>query len=296
MKLIYNADSYMESMIKDIKAYGYKDENPRPHYADGTPAHTFSVNHTFRTYDLSQGNFPICTLRPQAWKTGIKEIFTIFQHPTNNIEEMCERGVTWWGEWDIGDGTIGQRYGATVDRYDLVNRLIEDIKNDPYGRRKIISLWQETDLRETAGLAPCAFMTIWNVRGEYLDMVLVQRSGDMLTASGPGGINEIQYAAFLMMIARHTGYKPGVFSHMVANEQIYDRHMDAADVMLERYKEKVDKDFELFESDIEAWIAKGKPMLVLNSNATNFFEMTIDDFTMENYEPMKPQLKLELGI
>ena len=296
MKLIYNADSYMESMIKDIKAYGYKDENPRPHYADGTPAHTFSVNHTFRQYDLSKGNFPICTLRPQAWKTGIKEIFTIYQHPTNNIEEMCERGVTWWGEWDIGDGTIGQRYGATVDRYDLVNRLIEDIKNDPYGRRKIISLWQETDLRETAGLAPCAFMTIWNVRGEYLDMLLVQRSGDMLTASGPGGINEIQYAAFLMMIARHTGYKPGVFSHMVANEQIYDRHMDAADEMLERYKEKGAKDFELFEQDIDAWRAQGKPMLVLNPNATNFFEMTIDDFTMENYEPMKPQLKLELGI
>ena len=183
MKIIYNADSYMESMIEDIKAYGYKDENPRPHYADGAPAHTFSVNHTFRTYDLSKGNFPICTLRPQAWKTGIKEIFTIYQHPTNNIEEMCERGVTWWGDWDIGDGTIGQRYGATVDRYDLVNRLIEDIKNDPYGRRKIISLWQKADLRETAGLAPCAFMTIWNVRGEYLDMVLVQRSGDMLTAS-----------------------------------------------------------------------------------------------------------------
>ena len=296
MKMTYNADMYMESMIKDIKAYGYKDENPRPHYADGTPAHTFSINHTFRTYDLSKGNFPICTLRPQAWKTGIKEIFTIYQHPTNNIEEMCERGVTWWGEWDIGDGTIGQRYGATVDRYDLVNRLIEDIKNDPYGRRKIISLWQETDLRETAGLAPCAFMTIWNVRGEYLDMLLVQRSGDMLTASGPGGINEIQYAAFLMMIARHTGYKPGVFSHMVANEQIYDRHMDAADVMLERYKEKTAKDFELFEQDIDAWKAQGKPMLVLNPNATNFFEMTIDDFTMENYEPMKPQLKLELGI
>ena len=139
-------------------------------------------------------------------------------------------------------------------------------------------------------------MTIWNVRGEYLDMLLVQRSGDMLTASGPGGINEIQYAAFLMMIARHTGYKPGVFSHMVANEQIYDRHMDAADEMLERYKEKVAKDFELFEQDIDAWKAKGKPMLVLNPNATNFFEMTIDDFTMENYEPMKPQLKLELGI
>jgi len=148
---------------------------------------------------------------------------------------MREMGVGWWDEWDIGDGTIGQRYGATVKRYDLINRLIEDIKNDPYGRRKIVSLWQETDLRETPGLAPCAFQTIWNVRGEYLDMLLVQRSGDMLTASGPGGINEIQYAALLMMIARHTGYKPGVFSHMVANEQIYDRHMDAANDMHSRF-------------------------------------------------------------
>ena len=293
MRIISTADNYMYSMIEEIKNYGYKDENPRPHYADGTPAHTFSVNHTFRTYDLSKGDFPICTLRPQAWKTGIKEIFTIYQHPTNNIAEMCERGVTWWGEWDIGDGTIGQRYGATVDRYDLVNRLIEDIKNDPYGRRKIISLWQETDLQETAGLAPCAFMTIWNVRGEYLDMLLVQRSGDMLTASGPGGINEIQYAAFLMMIARHTGYKPGVFSHVVANEQIYDRHMEAADEIANRYMEKYTIALENRKNGITP---SPRPQLALNPNATNFFEMTIDDFVMENYEPMKPQLKLELGI
>lgn len=293
MKIISTADNYMYSMIEEIKNYGYRDENPRPHYADGTPAHTFSVNHTFRTYDLSKGNFPICTLRPQAWKTGIKEIFTIYQKPTNNIAEMCERGVTWWGEWDIGDGTIGQRYGATVDRYDLVNRLIEDIKNDPYGRRKIISLWQETDLQETAGLAPCAFMTIWNVRGEYLDTLLVQRSGDMLTASGPGGINEIQYAAFLMMIARHTGYKPGVFSHVVANEQIYDRHIEAADEIANRYMEKYTI---ILENRKNGIAPSPRPQLVLNPNATNFFEMTIDDFTMENYEPMKPQLKLELGI
>lgn len=212
------ADYYMSQMIPLILETGYKDENPRPKYADGTPAHTISINHTFRTYDLNMGEFPICTLRPQAWKTGIREIFTIYQKPTNDIATMHDMGVTWWDEWDIGDGTIGQRYGATVSRYDLINNLIKDIQNDPYGRRKIVSLWQEQDLHETPGLAPCAFLTIWNVRGEYLDMMLVQRSGDMLTASGPGGINEIQYAALLMMIARHTGYKPGVFSHVVANE------------------------------------------------------------------------------
>lgn len=276
------ADKYMNSMILRIMDEGYQDENPRPHYADGTPAHTISVNHTFRTYDLSKGEFPICTLRPMAWKTGIREIFTIYQKPTNELQKMESMGVTWWKDWDIGDGTIGQRYGATVSRYDLINNLIKDIQNDPYGRRKIVSLWQETDLRETAGLAPCAFLTIWNVRGEYLDMVLVQRSGDMLTASGPGGINEIQYAALLMMIARHTGYKPGVFSHLVANEQIYDRHFDAAEEMLSRYQD--------LSSDDKI------PILTLNPNATDFYEMTIDDFTMADYVPMKPQLKLELGI
>ena len=287
------ADYYMEEMIEKIQRCGYKDINPRPKYADGAPAHTISVNHTFRTYDLSEGDFPICTLRPQAWKTGIKEIFTIYQKPTNNLEEMREMGVGWWDEWDIGDGTIGQRYGATVKRYDLINRLIEDIKNDPYGRRKIVSLWQETDLRETPGLAPCAFQTIWNVRGEYLDMLLVQRSGDMLTASGPGGINEIQYAALLMMIARHTGYKPGVFSHMVANEQIYDRHMDAANDMRSRFSAREQEEFYI-ESVLRETILH--PRLVLNPEKTNFYDMTIDDFTMENYNPIKPQLKLELGI
>ena len=287
------ADYYMESMIKQIKDVGFKDINPRPKYVDGTPAHTISVNHTFRTYNLSEGEFPICTLRPQAWKTGIKEIFTIYQKPTNNIAEMHDMGVGWWDEWDIGDGTIGQRYGATVSRYDLINNLINDIKNDPYGRRKIVSLWQETDLRETPGLAPCAFLTIWNVRGEYLDMMLVQRSGDMLTASGPGGINEIQYAALLMMIARHTGYKPGAFTHVVANEQIYDRHMEAADEMLARFEQR----YQEISSGIYAkdyW--NSQPMLILNPEKTNFYDMTIDDFIMVNYEPIKPQLKLELGI
>ena len=280
------ADKYMSEMIMRIQDTGFWDENPRPKYTDGTPAHTISVNHTYRTYDLSKGEFPICTLRPQAWKTGIKEIFTIYQKPTNNIAEMCEQGVTWWDDWDIGNGTIGQRYGATVKRYDLINNLINDIKNDPYGRRKIVNLWQETDLHETPGLAPCAFLTIWNVRGKYLDMMLIQRSGDMLTASGPGGINEIQYAALLMMIARHTGYEPGVFSHVVANEQIYDRHQEAAATILNRCYEMCD------------WYNpnESQPRLILRDDAVDFYSMTIEDFTMENYNPIKPQLKLELGI
>ena len=287
------ADIYMKESIEKVLIEGYLDVNPRPKYKDGTPAHTVSINHVMRKYDLSKGEFPICTLRPMAWKTGIKEIFTIYQNPTNNLEEMRAMGVNWWDDWDIGNGTIGQRYGATVKRYDLINNLINDIKNDPYGRRKIVSLWQETDLHETAGLAPCAFQTIWNVRNdstgkEYLDMCLIQRSGDMLTASGAGGINEIQYAALLMMIARHCGYKAGVFTHFVANEQIYDRHEEQALEMIRRANVLAFEEYEHGEYV--------NPTLVLNPDKTNFYEMTIDDFTMKNYEPIKPQLTLELGI
>ncbi|MBQ2437575.1 MAG: thymidylate synthase, partial [Clostridia bacterium] len=227
----------------------------------------------------------ICTLRPQAWKTGVREIFTIYQKPTNRLDEMKEMGVTWWDPWDIGDGTIGQRYGATVKRYDLVHKIIEDIEKNPYGRRKVMSLWQEADLAETPGLAPCAFLTMWNVRGEYLDMSMVQRSGDMLTASGAGGINEIQYAALLIMIAHVTGYKPGVFTHFVANEQIYDRHIDNAHEMLRR-------------AEVAEKEADGKsPNLLLHAAPGCAFEdITLDDFELVDYEAQKPQLKFELGI
>lgn len=286
-----SADNFMRRTIEDILDRGYKDVNPRPKYPDGTPAHTISTNHVTRRYLLDKGDFPICTLRPIAWKTAIKEILTIYQKPTNKLSEMEAMGVNWWNDWDIGDGTIGQRYGATVSRYDLMNNLLKDLKEDPYGRRKVVSLWQETDLRETPGLAPCAFLTIWNVRNdndghEYLDMCLIQRSGDMLTASGPGCINEVQYAALLMMVARHCGYEPGMFTHFVANEQIYDRHKAQAGAMLGRwYREYI------FDHDDTT-----RPNLILNPDKKNFYDITVDDFEMVDYTPIQPQLKFELGI
>lgn len=305
-KTMTKADAYLVRDIGNILENGFWDENPRPVYEDGTPAHTLSVNHVVRRYDLAKGEFPICTLRRQAWKTGIREIFTIYQHPTNVLSEMKEYGVTWWDPWDIGDGTIGQRYGATVKRYDLMHRLIEDIRKDPYGRRKVVSLWQESDLRETPGLAPCAFLTMWNVRGGYLDMSLIQRSGDMLTASGGGGINEIQYAALLMMVANTVEKKPGVFTHFVANEQIYDRHMENAKELQRRAAEVSDPG-RGEGSGADGSAAAGpsvdgkstgpQPMLVLHREPGCPFEKyVIGDFEMREYTPMEPQLTFELGI
>lgn len=281
------ADEYLVQGIRNIFGKGFKDENPRPHYPDGTPAHTYSVNHVVRQYDLSKGEFPICTLRPIAWKNAIKEIFWIYQDASNSLDVLENKyQIYWWREWESKEmpGTIGIRYGATVRRHNLMNKLLEDIKQNPYGRRHIMNLWQEDDFVISDGLMPCCYETIWNVRGEYLDMLMNQRSGDMLTASGGGGVNEVQYAALLMMVARATGYKPGVFTHVVENEQIYDRHVAAASVLLDRYNSATVTD----EAQVE--------MKFSPTESNDFYEFTVNDFELVNYNPIVPQLKLELGI
>ena len=285
---VYNiADDFLKSDIAYILCQGTEDENPRPKYKDGEPAHTLSVNQVCRTYDLSEGEFPFCTLRPIAWKSAIKEILWIYQDQSNDLNILRDKyGVNYWNDWNIGDDTIGVRYGETVRRHRLIDNLIEGLKKDSFGRRHIMDLWQEDDLNSSDGLNPCAFLTMWNVRKEneeyYLDMTLIQRSGDMLAASGAGGINEIQYACLLLMIAKTCGYKAGRFCHFVQNEQIYDRHIGAA---LELSKRE----------------SVSSPIIYLDTDKTNFYDFTIDDFKIKNYNreeiaEKNSQLKLELGI
>lgn len=277
------ADLLMVNDIDEILTGGYMDINPRPHYSDGTPAHTISLNHRMRQYNLAQGDFPITGLRPIAWKSAIKEILWIYQDASNSLEVLNNKyGVRYWNDWESKDipGTIGIRYGETVRRHDLMNKLLKDIQENPYGRRHIMNLWQEDDFKASDGLLPCCYETIWNVRGEYLDMLLNQRSGDMLAASGAGGINEVQYAALLMMVARHCGYQPGVFTHVIENEQIYDRHIEAAKEMQKRI----------------STVGWKKVSMTLNPEKTNFYSFTIGDFELKGYQPVKPQLLLELGI
>ena len=270
------ADKYMIESITDILRNGYIDSNPRPHYEDGTPAHALSVNGVVHKYDISKGEFPITTLRPILFKKAIGEILWIYQDASNDLKLLEEKyGVNWWWEWSLEDGTIGACYGETVRRHNLMQNLLNDIQNDPYGRRHIINLWQEEDFKDPHGLKPCCYQTQYLVRGKYLDMHLYQRSSDWLTA---GNINQMQYVALLMMVARHCGYEPGVFTHFIGNQQIYDRHIDNANEMLNR-------------TPIDC-----NPILKLNPEKTNFYDFTVDDFVLEGYESNKPQLKFELGI
>lgn len=278
-------DQYTKEIIERILEEGCLDKDPRPHYSDGTPAHTLSVNHGMCTYDLSKGEIPLITLRPIAVSKSIGELLWIYQDESNNLDRLAEYGVTWWDDWDIGDRTIGACYGETVRRHKLVKDLIKGLKENPDGRRHIISLWQVDDFNDKHGLKPCAFMTIWNVRHgkdgvDYLDMCLVQRSSDFLTA---GCINQVQYVVFQHLIARHLNYTPGRFTWFYDNIQIYDRHVEQAKEILNR--EPIDC----------------SPKIIINPDKTDFYDMKPEDIKIEGY-PLKkikeknPQLKFDLGI
>src|SRR3712207_5230021 len=111
------ADKNLQDLCQEImnSNNSTEGEKVRPKYADGTPSHTLFVNQVFEKYDLSKGQLPIVTLRQTAWKSGIKEILWIYQDQSNDLDLLRDKhGITWWDEWDIGDRTIGQRYGATV--------------------------------------------------------------------------------------------------------------------------------------------------------------------------------------
>jgi thymidylate synthase len=273
------ADKYYIHNISKIMSEGSWDENPRPKYSDGTPAHSRFITQVFEEYDISKGEFPITTLRNTAIKTGIKEILWIYQKQTSSLEVARELGINWWEEWNIGDNSIGQRYGATIKRYDLMNKLLDGLVNDPFGRRHIISMYQYVDLEETNGLFPCAYETIWSVRKEgedkVLDMTLIQRSSDYLMANS---INKGQYLALQMMVAGHCGYKVGKFCHLVQNLHIYDRHFDYVSELLKNETTNISPNFRL-------------------NGSKNFYDYTLDDFEFFDFDKVK-QLsgKLELAI
>ena len=282
---ITKGDTYMKELINRVLDHGSKDINPRPKYKDGTPAHTISVNHVFHTYDISKGESPFITLRPIAIKSAIGELLWIYQDMSNDLDVLKNKyNVTWWDSWDIGDRTIGCCYGETVRRHKLLTNLLNGLITNPDGRRHIMELWQEEDFKNPHGLKPCCHETNFSVRheqdGDYLDMILMIRSSDSLTALC---INEMQYEVLLHLVARHCGFKVGVFSSIITNAQIYDRHIENAKEMLNRKS------------------ISCSPKIWLNPDKKNFFDFTVDDIKLIDVPKdiiveRNPQLKFELGI
>lgn len=201
---------------------------------------------------------------------------------------------------------IGQRYGATVRKHDIINNLLKDLEEDKFGRRHVINLWQEDDFKESEGLKPCAFLSMYTVTkdptGEHeymLNASLTIRSSDFLTAAS---INRIQYKALQLMLAKHLSMSVGTFSVFTSNMHIYDRHMENAkkirNVALRDMQYNMAKPSP-WDKEKRAKYWEQQPQLILNvPDGTDFYDIKDTDFELKNYDPIKhePKLKFDLGI
>ena len=267
------ADKIFVTMCQDILENGTSTEGEkvRPHWEDGTSAYTIKKFGVVNRYDLSK-EFPAITLRKTAIKTCTEEMLWIWQRKSNNIHDL---NSTVWDEWADENGSIGKAYGyqlAQKHQYregmmDQVDRLIYDLKHNPYSRRMITNMYVHQDLHEM-NLYPCAYSMTFNVTGDRLNAILNQRSQDVLAANN---WNVVQYAVLVHMIAQVTGFKPGELVHVIADAHIYDRHIPIVKELIER----------------ETYPA---PKFKMNPDVKDFYEFTVDDFTIEDYKT-GPQVK-----
>ena len=261
------ADKLFVDMCNDIIENGWwdTDQNVRPKWEDGTPAHTVKKFCVVNRYDLSK-EFPMLTLRPTYLKSAIDEILWIWQKKSNNIKDLKSHI---WDSWADEDGSIGKAYGYQMSvkhtypegEFDQVDRVLYDLKHNPYSRRIMTNIYVHQDLSQM-NLYPCAYSMTFNVTGNKLNAVLNQRSQDVLAANN---WNVVQYSALLLMFAQVSGFEPGELVHVIADAHIYDRHIPVIKEMIKRPQ---------FDA----------PKLIMNKDVKNFYDFTVDDFVLENYQ------------
>ena len=261
------ADELFIQNCRDILENGVwdTDREVRPHWEDGTPAHTVKKFGIVNRYDL-QAEFPILTIRRTYWKTAVKELLWIWQKKSNNIHDLDAKI---WDQWADETGSIGKAYGyqlAVKHHYpegdmDQVDRVLYDLKHNPASRRILTNIYNFQDLHEM-NLYPCAYSMTFNVTGDTLNAILNQRSQDMLTANN---WNVVQYAVLTHMMAQVSGLKVGELVHVIADCHIYDRHIPAVKAMLEK---------DGFDA----------PKFTMDESVTDFYAFTKDSFRMEGYQ------------
>ena len=273
------ADKVFIDMCRDIIDNGTSTEGEkvRPVWEDGTSAYTIKRFGVVNRYDLSK-EFPALTLRRTAIKSCVDELLWIWQKKSNNVNELKSHI---WDSWADETGSIGKAYGYQMGvkhqykegRMDQTDRVIFDLKNNPYSRRIMTNIYVHNDLHEMH-LYPCAYSMTFNVTKEKdsekltLNAILNQRSQDVLAANN---WNVCQYAVLVHMLAQVCGMKAGEFVHVIADAHIYDRNVPMIEELISR-------------EPLPA------PTFWLNPEITDFYDFTPDDVRLDRYET-HPQIK-----
>ena len=273
------ADEIFIQNCRDILANGVwdTDQNVRPRWEDGTPAHTIKKFGIVNRYNL-QEEFPILTIRRTYWKTAVKELLWIWQQKSNNIHDLDAKI---WDQWADETGSIGKAYGYQLGvkhhyregDMDQVDRVLFDLTHNPASRRIMTNIYNFQDLHEMH-LYPCAYSMTFNVSGNVLNAILNQRSQDMLAANN---WNVVQYAVLVHMFARAAGLIPGELVHVIADAHIYDRHVPVIEKMLEQ-------------------TPTAAPKFTVDPAVTDFYAFTANSFSLEGYTPAPFEDKIPIAI
>ena len=273
------ADQIFRRTCEDILNHGVRDDDltVRPHWEDGTPAHTIKKFGVVNRYDLSR-EFPILTLRRTYWKSAVDELLWIWQKKSNNVRDLSSHI---WDAWADESGSIGKAYGYQLGvkhhypegDMDQVDRVLYDLKHNPASRRILTNLYNFADLSEMA-LYPCAYSMTFNVSGDTLNAILNQRSQDMLAANN---WNVVQYAVLVHMFAQVSGLRAGELVHVIADCHIYDRHIPIIERMLK-------------EPEYPA------PAFTVDPSVTDFYAFTKNSFRLENYQYSPFEDKIPIAI
>ena len=253
------------------------DYEVRPHWEDGTPAHTIKKFGVVNRYNLAE-EFPIMTMRRTYYKSCIDELLWIWQKKSNRIAELKSHV---WDSWADENGTIGKAYGYQLGvkhqypegMFDQVDRVLYDLKHHPNSRRILTNIYNFEELHDM-GLYPCAYSMTFNVSGHTLNAILNQRSQDMLAANN---WNVVQYAVLVHMMAQVSGLQAGELVHVIADCHIYDRHVPLVEKLLKNP-------------------TYDAPKFHMDPAIQDFYQFTADSFTLEGYQYAPFDEKIPIAI
>jgi len=316
------ADFLFGHNCSELLKHGISDEgmDVRPHWSDGTPAHTRKILHVCDRYNyalsgLHWNALPCMTMRRIRLENAIDEILWIYQKKSNRV---CDLRSHIWDSWADESGTIGKAYGYQIGRIarhhkyteadcarlaklpsaqvidswvwlDQIDSVIYDLKYNPSKRSIMTDMYDPQDLSEM-GLVPCAYNVQYSVTksddGLVLNSMLHQRSQDVLTANN---WNAVQYIVLLHMLAQACGMKAGQFTHVIGDYHVYDRHLPIVTKMVENYWRHSD-------ASNAADYPHPDPKFWVNPEVTDFYDFKVEDFALQDYRYEPFDYKIEVAI
>ena len=282
------ADTYFKEELNDILTKGFNDQDydVRPVWEDGAKAHTIKTFCRINRYNL-QEEFPVLTLRNSPFKYAVKETLWMFQKKSNDVRELDSKN---WDSWTLKDENgndtykIGKTYGWVAgEKYDYPEGLMDQIdnvlwtlKNRPMDRRMIIQLFRPEYIKQS-GLPPCLCSYFIDRTDKHLNMTVVMRSCDMLSAAGAGEADEMGMAILLHMLARDAGLIANELVVIKNNFHAYDRHVPILKQIVQNPEYPA-------------------PKLWINPEVTNFYDFTVNDFKLIDYKNTKLNYKIPVAI